>query len=83
VSKQSTVPCSVLNVRAKSVSFNAEKYAAEVGVLRREFTSTFRDFGKHETSFRIFASPFELNFEAVPEHFQMELINFQSKEEMK
>jgi hypothetical protein len=69
-----------LNERAKSVSFNAEKYAAEFGVLRREFKSRFRDFGKHETSFRILASPFEINVEAVPEHFQMELTNLQSRE---
>jgi hypothetical protein len=83
MSKYSTVLFPVLNGRAKSVSFNAEIYATEVGVLRREFKSRFRDFGKHETSFRTFASPFEVNFEAVPEHFQMELINLQSREEMK
>jgi hypothetical protein len=72
-----------LNERAKSVSFNAEKYATEVGVLRREFKSRFRDFGKHEKSFRMFASPFEGNVETVPEYFQMDLINLQSREEMK
>jgi hypothetical protein len=37
----------------------------------------------HETSFRIFSSPFEVNAEAVPENFQMELINLQSREEIK
>jgi hypothetical protein len=38
-------------MRAKSVSFNAEKYATEVGVLKREFKSRFQDSGKHDTSF--------------------------------
>jgi hypothetical protein len=71
------------NERVKSVSFNAEKYATEVGVLRREFKSRFRDFWKHETSFRISASPSEVNVEAVPEKFQMELINLHSRESMK
>jgi hypothetical protein len=51
--------------------------------LKREFKSRFQDSGKHDTSFWIFASPFEVNVEAVPEHFQMELINLQSREEIK
>jgi hypothetical protein len=61
-----------LNDRAKSVSFSEAKYATEVGVLREEFRSRFQDFRKHETSFRIFVSLFELDVEAVPEKFQME-----------
>jgi hypothetical protein len=51
--------------------------------LREEFISKFQDFRKHETSFRIFASPFEVYVEAVPEKFQTELIDLQSREEMK
>jgi hypothetical protein len=31
----------------------------------------------------MFASPFEVNVEAVPEKFQMQLINSQSREEIK
>jgi hypothetical protein len=69
VSKQNTAHLPALNDRDKSVFFNAENYATEFGVLRREFKSRFRDFVKHETSFRIFASPFEVNVEVVPEHF--------------
>jgi hypothetical protein len=37
--------------------------------LREEFKSRFQDFRKHETSFRIVASPFEVDAEAVPEKF--------------
>jgi hypothetical protein len=76
VSKQSTVRFPTLNERAKSVSFNAEQCATEFCVLRREFK-------KRGTSFRIFASPFEVHAEAVLEHFQAELINLQSREEIK
>jgi hypothetical protein len=71
------------NKRAKSVSFSGAKYATEVGVLRREFRSGFQDFKKHETSFQIFVSPFVVDVEAVPEKFQMELTDLQSREEMK
>jgi hypothetical protein len=51
--------------------------------LREEFKSRFQDFRKYETSFLIFASPFEVDVEAEPEKFQMELIELQSREEMK
>jgi hypothetical protein len=68
--------------KAKSICFNAEKYANEVGVLREELKSRFQDFRKHETSFRIFASPFEVDVEAAPEKFQIELINMESREEI-
>jgi hypothetical protein len=83
LTNQNTALFSNLNDRAKSVSFNAAKYATEVGVLREEFKSRFQDYGKHKTSFRIFASPFEVNVEAVPVKFQMELIELQSREEIK
>jgi hypothetical protein len=69
--KQNTAHFPTLNDRAKSISFNAAKYATEVGVLREEFKSRFQDFRKNKTSFRISASPFEVNVEAVPEEFQM------------
>jgi hypothetical protein len=48
--------------------------------LREEFRSRFQDFRKHETPFRIFASPYEADVQAVPEKFQMELIELQSRE---
>jgi hypothetical protein len=50
---------------------NAAKCATEVGVLREEFKYRLQDFRKHETSFRIFASLFEVDVEAVPEKFQI------------
>jgi hypothetical protein len=71
-----------LNERAKSVIFNAAEYATEVGILREEIKCRFRYFRKHEISFQIFASPFEVDVEAVPEKFQMELIDVQSREEI-
>jgi hypothetical protein len=51
--------------------------------LREEFKSRFQDFRKHETSFRIFASSFEVDAEAVPEKFQMELTELQSREKIR
>jgi hypothetical protein len=51
--------------------------------LREEFKSRSQGFRKHETSFWIFASPFEVDVEAVPKKFQMELIELQSRGEMK
>jgi hypothetical protein len=84
MSKPNTVHFPTLSEkRPKSVSFSAPKYATEVGTLREEFKSRFQDFTKHKTSFRIFASPFEVDVEAVPEKFQMRLIDCQSREEMK
>jgi hypothetical protein len=56
---------------------------ATEGVLKEEFRSRFQDFRKHETSFRIFASPYEADAEAVPKKFQMELTELQSREEIK
>jgi hypothetical protein len=81
--KQNTAYFATLNEKAKSVSFNAAKYATEVGVLTEEFKSRFQDFRKHETSFRMLASLFEVDVEAAPEKFQMELIEMQSREEIK
>jgi hypothetical protein len=74
LTKQNTAHFPTLNDRAKSASFNAAKYATEFGVWREEFKSRFQDFRKNETSFRILASPFKVDVEAVPEKFQMELI---------
>jgi hypothetical protein len=51
--------------------------------LRKEFKPRFQDFGKHETYFRLFSSPFEVDFVVVAEEFQMELVDFQSREEIK
>jgi hypothetical protein len=79
VSKQNTVHFPTIHERVKSVSFHAAKYEIEVDVLREEFKS----FRKHETYFRIFSSPFEVDVEAVLEKFQMELIGLQSREEIK
>jgi hypothetical protein len=83
LTKQNTAHFTTLNDKAKSVSFNAAKYVTEVGGLREEFKSRFQDFKKHKTSFRMSASPFEVYAEAVPEKFQMELIELQSREEIK
>jgi hypothetical protein len=83
LTKQNTAHLPTLGDRVKSVSFNAAKYATELDVLREELKSRFQDFRKHETPFRIFASPFEVDVEAVPEKFQMELIELQSREELK
>jgi hypothetical protein len=74
LTKQNTAHFPTLDDRAKSVSFNAAKYATEFGVLREEFKSRFQDFRKHETSFRIFTSLFEVDVEEAPKKFQMELI---------
>jgi hypothetical protein len=83
LTKQNTAHFPTLNDRARSMSFNAAKYATEVGVLREEFKSRFQDFRSYETSFRIFASLFEVAVGAVPEKFQIELIGLQNIEEMK
>jgi hypothetical protein len=42
LTQQNTAQFPTLNDRAKSVSFNAKKYATEVGVLREEFKCTFQ-----------------------------------------
>jgi hypothetical protein len=83
VLKQNTVHFPTLNERAIFVSFNATKYATEFAVLREEVKSRFQDFRKHEISFWIFASLCEEDIEAVPKKFQMELIDLQSREEIK
>jgi hypothetical protein len=46
LTKQNTSHFPTLNDRAKSVLFNAAKYATEVGVLREEFKSRFQEFKK-------------------------------------
>jgi hypothetical protein len=68
LTKQNTAHFRTLNDRAKSVYFNAVKYVTEVGVLREEFKSRFQYLRKHKTSFRIFASLFEVEVEAVPKN---------------
>jgi hypothetical protein len=49
----------------------------------RRVKSRFQDFRKHEICLCIFASPFEADVEALPERFQMELLNMQRSEEIK
>jgi hypothetical protein len=51
--------------------------------LKLVFWEKRLDFRKHETSFRISASPFVVDVEVVPEKFQMEPIELQSREKIK
>ena len=51
------------------------KYADVIQVLRQELRSQLQEFGKHEATFVFFSSPFGVNFETVPDQFQLQNID--------
>ncbi|XP_069767039.1 general transcription factor II-I repeat domain-containing protein 2-like isoform X2 [Narcine bancroftii] len=51
--------------------------------LKNEFSSRFADFCLHGSDFKLFATPFSVNVETVPEIFQIELIEMQCSDQLK
>ncbi|XP_032881422.1 general transcription factor II-I repeat domain-containing protein 2A-like [Amblyraja radiata] len=45
--------------------------------LKTEFSSRFADIRSHTSEFRLFATPFDMDIDNVPENVQMELIEMQ------
>lgn len=59
-------------------SFEFDRYKELVESLLQEFNVRFKDFRSHDIAFRLFGSPYLVNVDDVPAHFQMELVQLQS-----
>jgi hypothetical protein len=62
---------------------DSRKYAEEIQIPQQEFSSRFQDFRKHEATFSLFSTPFDVNVETVPDEFQLEIIDLQCNEDVK
>jgi hypothetical protein len=62
---------------------DTEKYAEEIQILQQEFSSRFQDFRKHEATFSLFSTPFDVSVETVPDEFHLEVIDLQCNEDLK
>ncbi|XP_076645577.1 general transcription factor II-I repeat domain-containing protein 2-like [Halictus rubicundus] len=60
-----------------------KKYAMEIQILQKEFSSRFTNFRENQTKFDIFSSPFNIDLERIPEEFQMEIIDLQNDTEIR
>lgn len=62
---------------------DVDKYVAAVDLLKKEFQSRFSDFRDNENYINLFARPFSVSVEDMPENCQMELIDLQCNSELK
>ena len=62
---------------------DVDKYVEAVDLLKKEFQSRFSDFRDNEKYISLFARPFGVSVEDMPENFQMELIDLQCNSELK
>ena len=69
--------------REGNSSFQFDRYKELVASLMQEFNVRFKDFRSHDIAFRLFGSPYLVNADDVPAHFQMELVELQSDSFMK
>ncbi|KAL3872854.1 hypothetical protein ACJMK2_036041, partial [Sinanodonta woodiana] len=69
--------------RVGNISFQFDRYKELVASLMQEFNIRFKDFRSHDIAFRLFGSPYLVNADDVPAHFQMELVDLQSGSFMK
>lgn len=58
-------------------------YAALLRNLDQEFELRFEDFRKGGGDMELFSQPFSISVDSVPDHIQMELIEFQCDSELK
>ena len=69
--------------REENSSFQFHRYKEMVASLMQEFNVRFKDFRSHDIAFRLFGSPYLVNADDMPAHFQMELVELQSDSFMK
>ncbi|XP_059048227.1 general transcription factor II-I repeat domain-containing protein 2B-like [Achroia grisella] len=62
---------------------NMDKYISALQDLKTQFHSRFPDFRRDEKYLNLFARPFSVSVEEVPEEFQMELIELQCNSTLK
>ncbi|XP_047989846.1 general transcription factor II-I repeat domain-containing protein 2-like [Leguminivora glycinivorella] len=62
---------------------NMNKYTTALQDLKTQFQSRFHDFRRDEKYLNLFARPFTVSVEEVPEEFQMELIEIQCNSALK
>lgn len=60
-----------------------DKYISALEDLKTQFDSRFTDFRKNEVCLNLFARPFSVTVEDVPEEVQMELIELQCNSTLK
>lgn len=51
--------------------------------LQEEFSERFHDLRKHSLAIELFASPFSVDVETIPEDMQMEIIELQCNNELR
>lgn len=62
---------------------NINKYADLIGLLIKNFESKFQDFKESEIDYKIFATPFSVDINILPENLQLECIDLQADLQLK
>ena len=62
---------------------NINKYVDLIGLLIKNFESKFQDFKESEIDFKIFATPFSMDINILPEKLQLECIDLQADLQLK
>ncbi|XP_043265181.1 general transcription factor II-I repeat domain-containing protein 2-like [Colletes gigas] len=66
--------CHFIKLQEVAVESNFERYIDVLKNLQNEFESRFQDVARLENNFDIIATPFSVDINVVPSHFQLELI---------
>ena len=71
------------DVLAKHRPVNSKKYAALLSILIKGFENRFQDLWKVINIFGIFVTPFSVDINTLPAHFQMKCVELQSAIQVK
>jgi len=71
------------NLSTRNNLTNFEKYIELLNLLLVEFERRFQDFNSKRKYIKLFSDPFTIKPEDVPEDFQLEVLDLQSKSDLK
>ena len=62
---------------------DTKRYVESTQTLCRQIENRFEDFRNHDSKFRYFSEPFDVEPEKAPESLQMELIDLQADPDLR